>query len=160
MHTMSATRSRSAWNFFPHALIAGLLLVVLVNAGMVWSALHTFPGVAALDVFDHSNAYDQVLAQAAREAALGWSVQPVGEAPAPVLTLRGQDGLPLTGATVTAEARRPLGPDMATQLAFREAAPGRYVAQAALPALGQWDLRLLAAHAGQTLHATRRIVAK
>jgi nitrogen fixation protein FixH len=160
MPTLSATRPRSAWNFFPHALIAGLLVVVLVNAGMVLSALRTFPGVAALDVFDHSNAYDQVLAQAAREAALGWSVQPVGEVPSPVLILRGQDGQPLTGATVASEARRPLGPDMATHLVFREVAPGRYVAESALPALGQWDLRLLVAHAGQTLHATRRIVAK
>jgi nitrogen fixation protein FixH len=156
----TATNPRSAWRFFPHALIAGLGVVVLVNIGMVWAALRTFPGVAALDVFDASNGYDEVLAQAAREAALGWSVQPQGEALTPALTLADRDGQPLTGATLTAQARRPLGPDMRTAVVFEEAGPGRYVATAPLPAEGQWELRLTVEHVGQTLHATRRIVAK
>jgi nitrogen fixation protein FixH len=160
MPTIFAARRRSAWHYFPHALIAGLGVVVLVNAGMVWSALRTFPGVAALDVFDHSNTYDEVLAQAAREAALGWTVQPDGEALAPTLALADRDGQPLAGATVGAEARRPLGPDMATEIAFEEVAPGRYAAATALPAAGQWDLRLTVVRLGQTMHATRRIVAK
>ncbi len=160
MQTVPAIAPRSAWRFFPHAMVAGLLVVVVVNGGLVWWALTTFPGVAALDVFDHSNAYDEVLARAAREAALGWSVRSLGDAPAPILALDGPNGRPLTGATVMAEARRPLGPDMKTRLAFREEAPGRYVAGAALPAAGQWELRLIVARDDQTLHATRRIVAK
>jgi nitrogen fixation protein FixH len=160
MHTVPASNPRSAWRYFPHALIAGLGLVVLVNVGMVWWALSTFPGVAALDVFDHSNAYDEVLAQAAQEAALGWQIAPFGEVPAPMLTLAEQDGRPLVGAVVMAEARRPLGPDMSTRLAFAETAPGRYMAQAPLPAAGQWELRLVVTRDANTLHATRRIVAK
>ena len=68
--------------------------------------------------------------------------------------------MPLAHATVTAQARRPLGPDMATPVAFDEVAPGRYLATATLPALGQWELRLTVQRLGQTLHATRRIVAK
>ena len=66
-------QSRSAWRFFPWAIIGGMLLVIAVNAGMAWSALHTFPGTAVEDAFDHSNDYDKVLNAAAREAALGWS---------------------------------------------------------------------------------------
>jgi nitrogen fixation protein FixH len=158
---MAAIHSeRSAWNYFPHAIIAALAVVVLVNIGMVWSALRTFPGVAALDVFDHSNAYDAVLAEEAQESALGWSLQPVEESAVPVLALAARDGQPLTGATVAAEARRPLGPDMLTRLAFIEGASGHYVADAALPARGQWELRLTVEQGGHTLHATRRIVAK
>ncbi len=160
MQTVSAGSARTGWRYFPHALIAGLGVVVLVNAGMVWSALHTFPGVAALDVFDHSNAYDEVLAQAAREAALGWTVRQDGEAMAPTLALADRDGQPLAGATVGAEARRPLGPDMTTEIAFEEVAPGRYAAAAPLPAAGQWELRLTVARVGQTMHATRRVVAR
>lgn len=160
MQTAPATPARSAWRYFPYALTAALGFAIVVNIGMVWSALSTFPGVAQDDVFDHSNAYDKVLAEASREAALGWSVQPVVESFAPVLALAGRDGRPLAGATLTAQARRPLGPDHRTQLAFREAAPGRYVAATALSEAGQWDLRLTIVHAGQTLHATRRIVVK
>jgi nitrogen fixation protein FixH len=157
---MPIAQSRTAWRYFPHASIAALAVVVIVNGYMVWAALHTFPGVAALDVFSHSNAYDEVLAQAKLEAALGWSVQPLGESRAPLLTLTGPDGQPMTGATVAAQARRPLGPDMTTPLTFFESAPGRYVAAESLPALGQWELRLTIGKDGNTLHATRRVVAK
>jgi nitrogen fixation protein FixH len=160
MQTVPAPQPHSAWRYYPHAFVAALGVVVLVNIGMVWAALHTFPGVAALDVFDHSNVYDEVLAEAAREAAIGWTVQPAGEAVTPELSLAGRDGQPLAGAIVTAEARRPLGPDMKTPLAFQETAPGHYVAAAPLPAVGQWELRLLIVRQGQTMHATRRIVAK
>ncbi len=160
MQTFPAIAQRSAWRFFPHAMVAARGGVGAVNGALVWWALSTFPGVAALDVFDHSNAYEEVLAQSAKEAALGWQVAPLNQPGPPVLALTGPDGQPLAGATVGAEARRPLGPDLKTRLAFREASPGRYVADAALPAAGQWELRLIVARDGQTLHATRRIVAK
>lgn len=157
---MQAVRHRSAWNYFPHAIIAALLVVVAVNAGMIWSALHTFPGVAQRDVFDESNNYDQVLAEAAQEAALGWKVQPVEGAALPTLVLADRDGQPLVGAAITAQARRPVGPDMLTPMAFVEGDAGHYLASAALPAAGQWELRLSIVHGGHTLHATRRIVVK
>jgi len=160
MSALPTAQPRSLWRYFPHFLIGGLAFVMVVNFGMVWTSLRTFPGVAALDVFDHSNAYDQVLAQAAREAALGWTVQTTAEAQRPVLTLTGADGQPISAASVIGEARRPLGPDMATQLVLREEGVGRYVADQPLPAVGQWELRLIVTQGAQTLHATRRIVAK
>jgi len=46
---MSATTSRpvprSLWRFFPWFLAGGLGFVVLVNVGMAYMAIHTFPGV-------------------------------------------------------------------------------------------------------------------
>jgi nitrogen fixation protein FixH len=45
-------------------------------------------------------------------------------------------------------------------LSFHEAAPGRYVADAALALPGQWDLKLEAKSGGDSLHATRRLIAK
>ena len=52
-----------------------MALVVAVNAGMVYAALHSFPGAAEGDEgFALSNHYDVVLERAQREAALGWTV--------------------------------------------------------------------------------------
>ena len=47
----------------------------LVNAGMVYAALHSFPGEAGDEGFALSNHYDAVLEREQREAALGWTVR-------------------------------------------------------------------------------------
>jgi nitrogen fixation protein FixH len=149
---------RSAWRFYPWAVVAALGLVVVVNVGMAWSALSTFPGTAVDDTFDHSNGYDKVLAAAEREASLGWSLLVVLDAGRPVVTLTARDGTPLQGAQVAATAQRPVGPDQTTPLAFRAEAPGRYVAAAALTAPGQWDLLFSATAGERQFHATRRVI--
>ena len=48
--------------------------MVLVNAGLVYAALYSFPGKAGDEGFDLSNHYDAVLERGQREAALGWTV--------------------------------------------------------------------------------------
>jgi nitrogen fixation protein FixH len=151
---------RTVWSFFPHAMIGALAVVVAVNAGMIYAALHTFPGVAATDVFDHSNAYDAVLRLSAQEAALGWTIEVDVVGAMPTLRLTGRDGQALSGGHLTADARRPVGPDQKTDLGFIEASSGRYVADRALPARGQWDLRLTVAQGGGVVHATRRVLVK
>ena len=66
--------ARSVWRFFPWLVVAAMGVVVAVNAGMIYSALHTFPGKTGNDGFDLSNHYDAVLDQAQRAAALGWTM--------------------------------------------------------------------------------------
>jgi nitrogen fixation protein FixH len=155
----TARAPRSAWNLFPWIVVGVMGFVVLVNGGMVWQALSTFPGVAATDVFDHSNQYDEVLAMAEREAALGWTLQAQAESGAVILTLADRTGAPLAGARVAGTALRPLGPDHAAMLVFNEVAPGQYQSDAMLDE-GQWSLRLAVTKGADTLHATRRLIAK
>ena len=49
---------RSLWRFFPLAVVAGLAFVVLVNAGLVYAALYSFPGKTGDEGFELSNHYD------------------------------------------------------------------------------------------------------
>lgn len=156
--TASALRSPSSWRRFPQALIAAMLLVVAVNVRFIVVAVSTFPGAATADDFDTSNRYNAVLEQAAHDHALGWTTSADADGARPVLTISGAGGTPLTHATVTAEASRPLGEAMTRTLAFHEAAPGRYVASAVLPLPGQWTLDLQLRADGQVVYATRRIV--
>jgi nitrogen fixation protein FixH len=149
---------RSLWRFFPHAIIAALGVVVAVNVGMAWAAMSTFPGLAASDVFDRSNAYDKVLDAATREAALGVSLTVQMDGLRPVVVLTAPDAAAATAAQLTARARRPLGPDDAVALHFARSTGGRYVADEALPERGQWDLLFVARVGGQDLRATRRVV--
>jgi nitrogen fixation protein FixH len=153
-------RQPSLWRLYPYAVAAFLGVVMVVNFGMAWTALRTFPGVATHDVFDHSNNYDQVLAAAAREAALGWSMHAELDQGRPVVVLAGPDGRPLTNARLEGRAHRALGADDTVELAFQAIAPGRFIAVAALDEPGQWDLQLVASQDGHMLHATRRLVVR
>lgn len=157
---MSATTHRSLWRYYPWFVVAAFVVVIAVNGGMVWSALATFPGAAVTNDFDHSNHYDAVLAAAAREAALGWQVTAEQAEGHPVLLFAARDGSPLTQARIAATARRPLGPDEAVTVTFHESAPGRYVADAALPRPGQWELLLAVTRGADTLHAAPRVVVR
>jgi nitrogen fixation protein FixH len=151
---------RSPWRWFPQAMILSLLVVVAVNILMAYYALSTFPGLAVANDFDTSNRYDAVLARAERQAALGWAIDARIEDGRPVLLLNGADGAPLTDAAVSGILQRPLGPPRTAHPAFAAAAPGRYVADAAVAEPGQWDLLLSVTAGGNTLTTTRRLIAK
>jgi nitrogen fixation protein FixH len=149
---------RSGWRFFPLAVTAGIGVVVAVNAGMVYAALQSAPGKVG-EGFALSNRYGAVLAEAEREGALGWTVKARAEGDGrPAVTLTDRDAAPLRGASVAAIARRPLGPPEMRTLVFRESDAGRYVADAALPVPGQWDLTLSASVARDTVAVTRRVI--
>jgi nitrogen fixation protein FixH len=158
---MSALPAPSRWRFFPWALAAGMGVVMVVNFGMAYTALHTFPGSAGNDGFDLSNHYDKVLDSVARQNALGWTVTVEADASdRPVIHLLGRDGAPLIGATITATAERPVGDRMTSTPAFTETAPGTYRAASALGAKGQWDLELSATARGETVNTTRRVIVR
>ena len=153
---------QSLWRFFPLGVVAALGVVIAVNAGMIYSALHTFPGAAGGDEgFALSNNYNAVLEQARREAALGWNiVASIDRVGRPVVTLTGRDGAPLRGVSVAASAERPLGAPETQRLMFHEADAGQYVADQALTLPGQWDLTVSASAGGHGVAATRRVIVR
>jgi nitrogen fixation protein FixH len=154
--------ARSLWRFFPLGVVAAMSVVIAVNAGMIYSALHTFPGAAGGDEgFALSNNYNAVLEQSQREAALGWNMQAsTDQTGRPVVTLADRDGAPLRGASVAASAERPLGATQTLRLTFHEAGAGQYVADTPLTLPGQWDLTLSASTGGHDIAATRRIIVR
>jgi nitrogen fixation protein FixH len=152
---------RSAWRWFPWIVALSLLVVIVVNGGMMWVALSTFPGAAGADGFDLSNGYDHVLDRAARQAALGWSVQAGLDADAhPLIALTDRAGAPLAGARIEARAERPVGPADRTTLTFQATGDGQYRAAQALPEPGQWDLLIAAGVDGKTVSVTRRVIVR
>jgi len=152
---------RSGWRWFPWALAGCMAFVFAVNAGLVVSALKTFPGQTENDGFAMSNSYAQVLAAAEKQAALGWTLA-VGtdESRHPVVRLVDAGGTPIAGATIEAQAQRPVGPPQTTALPFHEAGQGRYMAEMPLIDAGQWDLSIIARANGGSFAATRRVVTR
>jgi nitrogen fixation protein FixH len=153
---MSGQR-RTLWRFFPWFVAGGLGLVMVVDFAGMSLAVHSFPGLATTNGFDHSNSYDRVLAAAERERALGWTVGQALDGARPIVTLADRTGAPLEGARLVVAVERPLGEAPPAPLAFHATAPGRFEADAAL-APGQWNLDLIVTTPGGEYHTTRRLV--
>jgi nitrogen fixation protein FixH len=146
-------------NWIPWAFVGGMALVVVVNLVLIYAALSTFTGVTTGKSYDRGRSYNQVLAEAARQDALGWTTQVALEGRVLSVIARDRDGLPL-GGRVEGVLIRPLeGAEL--RLDFATAGPGRFIAFAELPAAGQWEARLtLTGERGERRDIRQRLIVR
>jgi nitrogen fixation protein FixH len=149
--------NRSRW--IPWAFVGAFVVIIAVNLVLVYAALSTFTGVTTGRSYDRGRAYNQVLAEAARQDALGWSARVALEGKVLTVTATDREGLPV-GGRLEGVLLRPLeGAELA--LDFAAAGPGRFIAFAEPPAAGQWDARLtLTNERGERLDIRRRLVVR
>jgi nitrogen fixation protein FixH len=144
----SAPERRSAW--IPWAFIGFMAFVVVVNGVMVYFALSTFTGTTVDRAYERGRLYNEVLAEAERQASFGWRFElawtPSGDPLAGriVVAATDRDGAPLEGLAIEGRVLRPLGRPEPIPLAFAQAGSGRYVVPVMLDGAGQWEVRLAA----------------
>jgi nitrogen fixation protein FixH len=145
---------RSAW--IPWVFVGGMGIVVAVNAVLIVLALSTFTGTTVPRAFERGRQYDLVLAEAARQAALGWQVEVALNGNSLTVTARDAEGRPLI-ATVEGALHRPLQ-DLALPVGFQPVGSGRWAGIADIPLPGQWEARItVTAPDGRHKDVTRRI---
>jgi nitrogen fixation protein FixH len=129
---------RSRW--IPWAFVGAFVVIIAVNLVLVVASVSTFTGLTTAHSYDRGRAYNAVLAEAARQDALGWTAQIALEGEALAVAVADREGLPV-GGRLEGVLLRPLE---GTQLAldFAAAGSGRFLAHAVLPAAGQWEARL------------------
>ena len=150
------TARRSGW--IPWVFAGGMALVVAVNATLVYASVSTFAGVAVGRAYERGRGYEAVLAEAARQDALGWSVDvALSEVGVLLVTARDRDGRPVEGR-LAGTLRRPAERD-SLPLEPEAVAPGRWAASTAGARRGQWDVRLaVTGPGGAVVEARRRVV--
>jgi nitrogen fixation protein FixH len=135
-----------------------MLLVVAVNGVLIVSALATFTGVTEGHAYDRGLAYNDVLAENARQAALGWQgdVRLAADGSLAV-AVTDRDGRPVPG-TLRGSLLRPLE-KLSLPLAFTPQGEGVFRAALAAPRPGQWEARLvLTGPQGAEFDLRRRLV--
>ena len=147
--------TRSRW--IPWAFVGGMGLVVVVNAVMVWFALSTFTGVSTPRAYDRGRTYNDVLAEAARQDALGWQVRVKLDGGIVSVEIRDPANAPVHGDLLGA-LHRPLNRE-AVPLHFLETGPGRFTAEAANLPAGQWEARLTLHNAAGRMDVRHRVIA-
>lgn len=153
--SMSMQPRRSAW--IPWVFVGAMLLVVAVNGIMIFAAVDTFTGVTTGKAYDRGRAYNHVLAEAARQDALGWTGRATLADGVLRVAVQDSDGRPVAGR-LEGVLRRPLeGTEL--PLAAEPVAPGEWLAPVELRA-GQWEARLrLTSLDGRHLDIRQRVVA-
>jgi len=125
-----------------HVLI-GLLsffgVVISVNMAFVYFALDSWTGLVAQDSYRKGLAYNDTLADAERQAALGWKTAVGYDGTALTIRLIDENGNALLASDITVVVRRPTHENMDLTVTM-EAADNGYVAPVTFPEAGLWDV--------------------
>ena len=135
-------------------------VIIAVNMVFLTFALRTFPGESMTKSYLQGLNYNEVLAERAAQAALGWSAQIVRAGLDGVIEARlvDADGAPLQGLSVSGELRRIVHDRDDRALAFISMGEGRYRAEAGPLEAGAWVLAARAENAaGETFEFGARI---
>jgi len=149
------TERRSRW--IPWVFVGAMLLVVAVNAVLVVASLTTFTGVAVSRPYERGRGYEAVLAAAARQDALGWSVAVTLAEDTVLVIAKDRDGRAVRGE-VGGLLQRPAAAD-SVALEWLAVAPGRWAAPVVGVGRGQWDALLrLTATDGSVFEMRQRLL--
>jgi nitrogen fixation protein FixH len=146
-------------------LIAGILLVLLVNAGFIVTAVVTNPGLVDKNYYERGRDLEQDIAsRRAIRNRLGWqmtlaaSAKPVVGKPARyTLNVVDKVGNPVDVDTVTLHAYRPSDAHADFSGAMHKVATGVYSVEIRFPLKGIWDLTTTLSQGDNHLDFTRRV---
>lgn len=157
---------RALW--IPWTFVGLMLMVVGVNATLIYFAEHTFSGLDTEKYYQEGIDYNTSLKDAAASAALGWtakaSIEPSG-APSGTqhqvrVAITDKTGAPVSGLAISLHLVRPVSTAMDQTLDLKAAAPGVYTADVQLPAPGAWELRMESISGKTHWQATQRLFVK
>ncbi len=156
-------RPRSWW--IPWAFVGFFVVVFGANGIMVFFAFDSWTGITTEDAYIKGLDYNEQIADARAQQALGWQGElgfvPNGPQNGLLeLKLKDRYGTAISEAVVTAVFVRPTHAGHDLEVALEDAGGGRYAAEVALPLAGQWDVRLRAEHERGGYRLERRILVR
>jgi nitrogen fixation protein FixH len=130
------------------AYFVGFFSVIFgANLIMVFFAISTFSGVETDDAYRKGRDYNEALAEAAEQQALGWTVQinaQLGDGRVVTCTaiLLDEKGQGVSDLKIEAIFRRPTRKGIDRSVALTELERGSYSGRIELPAEGNWEIRI------------------
>lgn len=157
--SLSAGKTRPPWRdrIIPWYFVMAFAVVFAVNMLFVYLATKTHTGVVTEQAYEKGLAYNETLAKARAQDALGWQSHAEVAAGVLRLSLVNDRGNPVQGAEVTAHFTHPVKRGQDASFPLAERAEGRY--ELAVPEAhrsGQWDVTMVVQwHQQQYQHRER-----
>ena len=154
---------RSLW--IPWALCGIFAVFLIANGTMLYFAARSWTGLETESAYQKGLAYNDALAAAEAQAALGWQVELDAGLSAPdeawvEVGLRDRDGHAIVAEQVWAKLVRPTHEGYDREVPLTAVDAGRYRGFVGLPLPGQWDLKVRVEHGGGVHRASRRVFLK
>ncbi|MEM7044954.1 MAG: FixH family protein [Pseudomonadota bacterium] len=165
--TVSESKSTQAGvrpgRWIPWVFVGLFGIVLIANGTMITVAITTFTGMETVSAYKKGVDYNERLAAAAKQEALGWKASldaKADDAGRMVITFALDDrgGAPVAAADVLAKVDRPLQDGLDQMVVFDEIESGRYRAAIDLPLEGQWEVQIDAVARGDRYQFTERIM--
>ncbi len=152
-------------HWIPMLFIAGFLVVVGVNATLIFFAQDTFSGLDTQNPYERGLDYNKTLAAEAAVERLGWQskTEIVGASDGTrslEVRITDRDGRPLDGLKMMAYLVRPSNQGLDVTVEPRALGDGRYGTSFVLPAPGQWDVRVVARYDDVAWQHSERLFVK
>lgn len=152
-------------HWVPMLFVAGFLVVIAVNATLIFFAQDTFSGLETASPYERGLDYNRTLAAEAAQQRLGWQSQAEITAESDgtrslAVRMTDRDGQPMDGLKLSAYLVRPSNEGLDLTIAPQAMGEGRYEASFTLPAAGQWELRLVAEGDGVAWQHSERLFVK
>jgi nitrogen fixation protein FixH len=128
---------------FAFLLVASFGLVFAVNGIFVYYALTSWSGLTDDGSYVSGLHYNQTLAEARAQEALGWTSDLRYDGHRFEIRLRQQTGEPVTGRTVSLAVIRPVHQGEDFSLKTKESSPGLYTADRVLSGAGRWTAEVV-----------------
>ena len=140
------------------AILIGFFgVVIAVNLLMARMAIGTFGGTVVDNSYVASQSFNNWLAQARAEQALGWRIEVARDGGDHLaVTVRDAAGAALPAAQVTALARHPLGRKPERIMRFEDIGAGGFRSTASLGA-GRWQMVITVESDGRTMRIAKDI---
>lgn len=149
-----------AEKLWPLAVVGVLAVTVIANAAMLLVAGDPSQRAIEPDYYRKAVAWDSTLAERARSAALGWTLdarlEPAAGGARLRVSLADAAGAPLAGARVRVTALHNLEADRPTVADCGESTPGAYEASLPLRRAGLWELRVEAVRGAERFTTSLR----
>lgn len=119
-------------------------VIFAVNGAFVFFAMDSWPGLTTDRAYEEGRDYNQTLAAAETQTALGWSSDVTLSNNEGVyllqVNLRGVNEIPLKDRQVKVRLVRPVGSDSEVETLLPEISDGNYAGNLELPLTGRWQV--------------------
>jgi len=127
-----------------YGMVGFFAVIFAVNGAFVYFALNSWPGLSSDNAYEDGRNYNQTLADAAVQNALGWksdvAISPDQDHYVVRVDLTGTNGESLAGQRVRATFQRPVGEEYVIAAELLPTDRGVYLGRTQLPLTGRWQV--------------------